>query len=303
MNINIEKSFIRFWVKSVNIIYLTEHIGGILIINDYLSYLPIVIGIIVACLGYLFGQRSNKIERFYRQLDDNLNGLCGPMYFHLRRIFGENNYENREDYLIEFFGNFNSTNSNISKLGNKDAIEEFIKSEILFVKFKKSRNAKDWKEFWESLYFLDKIISDEYWENFNALYGEYRWFQKTLTSNPFIRFWNELIHISFQTSKFSVISALLFVYLCLWDKYNAKLYPEELYYISIDILSLVVTLFGFLLILKSTTYNRNQKRSIVKIILLKISPKLVEFWDMKVVRTPKKIVIPNMHNKHTERDN
>ncbi|MGE6613216.1 hypothetical protein ACQKFG_22330 [Peribacillus sp. NPDC076916] len=49
--------------------------------------LPILVAIIAASLAYLYTKRNNKLNNFYAQVKESLEGILVSMYFDLRIIF------------------------------------------------------------------------------------------------------------------------------------------------------------------------------------------------------------------------
>ena len=267
-------------------------------IKEYLPYLPLAIAIIAAALGYMTGQRSSKINRFFQQVDINLKELCGPMYFSLKRIFEVEDEQKRELFLDSFFEKFSTLNPNLYKLGNKFIIDWFIENENLYFKFKKTRDLKDWEGFWKQLLSLQIMMENEYWENFGSLYNEYRWFQKTLSSNIFIRLWNELIHILIQASQFSVLVSVLLVYLSIWDYFVVKEFPVGTINSSIVILLSTIVTYGLLIVIGSNVYGlRSQKESLIRKLGKRYIPYLFNFFDNKHIRNNKKKNTPQMYHQ------
>jgi hypothetical protein len=271
--------------------------GGF-IIEKYLPYLPVVIAILAASLGYISGQRSGKINRFLLQVDTNLKEVCGPLNFTLKRIFDTNDPALREGLIDEFFSEFNSLNPLLYKLGNKFIIRWHLKCEKLYQTFKRSRDVKDWEEFWIQLESLNNMINEEYWMNFDSLYGEYRWFQSTLTSNIFIRITKEILHFLFQTFHFTTLASLFFVFYSIWDYFAIKYLPSGTVLLSVLVLTFSIMIYGFLMIIGASIAGiRNQRESLIRKILEKHSPKVVAFWEDRILPGNNKKEIPEMYKQ------
>ncbi|HDX9578402.1 TPA: hypothetical protein ROX88_001933 [Bacillus pseudomycoides] len=266
--------------------------------KEYLPYLPLVIAVLAASLGYVTGQRSGKINRFFQQVDVNLKEVCGPMYFSLKRIFEVEDAQKREQFMDHFFEQFSTLNPNLYKLGNKFIIDWFIEAEDLYIKFKKNRELEDWEECWKQLFPLKVMIEHEYWKNFDSLYGEYRWFQRTLTSNIFIRIWHELLHILFQAIQFAVWVSMLFVFYSIWDHFLIGKLPDGTILASILILSFSIMFYVFLMIIGADINGlRKQRASFVRKLGKRFTPKLINFWDKKLIRPSKNVKVPEMYKQ------
>lgn len=167
---------------------------------SFQPYLPFIIPLVVAGIAYFFGQRTNKINRFYTQVENSLKNMIEPLYFKLKDIQKQDDEEKRENMLEDFFeGQFNK---NIASIGNKDIIRWLIRVEKEYRKFKVERTEDLWKEFWILLQYFYNMVENEYWKNFCALYGDYIWYQNNLTTNFLLRFWNELIRMMSESFKF-----------------------------------------------------------------------------------------------------
>ncbi|TYR72710.1 hypothetical protein FZC79_22045 [Rossellomorea vietnamensis] len=265
--------------------------------EEYLPYLPVVIAILAASLGYISGQRSGKINRFLLQVDTNLKEVCGPLNFTLQHISETNDPALREGLIDDFFREFNSLNPTLYKLGNKFIIRWHFKCEKLYQTFKISRDVKDWEEFWRQLESLRIMVDEEYWKNFDSLYGEYRWFQSTLTSNIFIKICKEVLHFLFQAIHFTTLASLIFVFYSIWDYFLIKYFPSGTILLSVLVLTLSIMIYGFLMIIGASIAGlRNQRESLIKKVLEKRSPKIIDFWEDRVLRSSKK-EIPEMYKQ------
>lgn len=172
--------------------------------------------------------------------------MSGPIYFNLRRIFEIEDAKKKEENIDSFFKEFSTLNPNMYKLGNRFTLDWFVKTENLYIKFKKSRKLEDWENFWKEFSSLKAMMENEYWKNFDSLYGEYRWFQETLTSNIFIRIWHEIIHILYQAAQCTVLLSMIFVFYSLWDHFLIGMLPNDSVLFALLILLLSVMFYGLL---------------------------------------------------------
>lgn len=227
------------------------------------------------------------------------------MYFNLRRLFDIEDAQKKERFLDNFFKQFSNLtmNHNTYKLGNKFILDWFIETENLYIKFKKSRKVEHWEDFWKQLVSLKRMIEEEYWKNFDSLYGEYLWFQRTLTSNIFIRLWHELLYILFQASQFTVLISLITVFYSIWDYVFIKTMSNDMILSSSSFLLLSITLYGFLMIIGADIVGfKNQRESFTRKLGKKYTPKVINYWDKAFLRSSKKIEIPDMYNRRQRKD-
>jgi hypothetical protein len=263
-----------------------------------LPYLPIIIAILAASLGYISGQRSGKITRFLLQVDINLKEICGPLNFKLDRIFDTKDPALRESQIDDFFKEFSSLNPSLYKLGNKYIIHWHLKCEKLYLNFKINRSEKDWGQFWRQLELLKNMVNEEYWKNFDSLYGEYRWFQSTLTSNIFLRISKEVLHFLFQTFHFTTLASMFFVFYSIWDYYLIRYLPSGTVLLSVLILCLSIMVYGFLMLLGANIAGlRNQRESFIRKVLENRFPKVVAFWEDRILTGSSKKEIPEMYKQ------
>lgn len=145
------------------------------------------------------------------------------------------------------------------------------------------------------------MAESEYWKNFDSLYGEYRWFQKTLTSNIFIRMWHETIHLLFQAMQFTVILSLIFSFYSFWDYFLQKRLPTGSVPLALLILALSLSLYGFFMVLGADINGlRNQRDSNLRKIIKRFAPRLLNFWDKEVLSSKRKIKVPKMYSNQNQ---
>lgn len=222
--------------------------------------------------------------------------MSGPIYFNLRRIFEIEDAKKKEENIDSFFKEFSTLNPNMYKLGNRFALDWFVKTENLYIKFKKSRKLEDWENFWEEFSSLKAMMENEYWKNFDSLYGEYRWFQETLTSNIFIRIWHEIIHILYQAAQCTVLLSMIFVLYSLWDHFLIGMLPNDSVLFALLILLLSVMFYGLLMIIGADIAGlRNQRKSFIRRVIEKFKPEIINYYDEKFLRSRKKVDIPEMY--------
>jgi hypothetical protein len=224
--------------------------------KSFQPYLPFIIPLIVAGIAYFFGQRTNKINRFYTQAENSLKNMIEPLYFKMKVIRNQDDEEKREILLDQFFDT-QFTNKNISSIGNKYVVRWFIKLEEEYILFKKERTEERWKEFWILLDYLYNMVESEYWTNFCSLYRDYRWYQSNLTTNFLFRFWNELIRMMSESFRFlslvlsfSVIFAV-YEYILYHFFEQKRFLPEGSLQLSFILLLLIVVVLMILYICSS----------------------------------------------------
>lgn len=274
--------------------------------KDFLNYLPVLIAILAAILGYVSGQRGNKINRFYSQVETNLKEVCGPLYFLLDEIQNVEDSDERESKLDYLFINYVSEKNKLFMLGNRYIIEYILRAERKYKRFKKTRKQEDWEIFWQEFAPIRIMIENQYWNNFQISYGEYKWFQKTLVSNIFVRIWYELLFFLFQAGQAIINVMAIFTTYTIYDYYVIHQFPKGTVLDSFIILLVLIGIYGFLLIIGPDikVLRNKDNKSKFRIIFEKILPKPFEKWD-QFINAKKEDNIPDMHyqtNKDEDSD-
>ncbi len=266
--------------------------------KDLLNYLPVLIAILAAILGYVTGQRGNKINRFYSQVETNLKEVCGPLYFLLDEIQNVEDSDEREIKLDYLFNNYASEKNKLFMLGNRYIIEYLMRAERKYKKFKKTRKQEDWEIFWQEFAPIKIMIENQYWNNFQISYGEYKWFQKTLVSNIFVRIWYEILFFLFQAGQALINVMAIFTAFSIYDYFFVHKLPKDTAVLSIILLTIVVFVYIFLNLLgiDIKVLREKEKKSNFRIYCKKLFPKLVGKWDEFIIakRAKKKINVPDM---------
>lgn len=151
------------------------------------EYIPFIIPIVAATVGYIFGQRTTKVNRFYTQNENNLKTVIEPLFLSIKVIMRETSGFKREKLLDDLFELHILEGKGLYQIGNKDLIDKFFYVEELYNDFKKDKSVEKWKEFWIALSCYYKSIKKEYWSNFYTLYRNYRWYLHSLNKNIFVR--------------------------------------------------------------------------------------------------------------------
>lgn len=271
--------------------------------KEFIPYLPLFIAIIAALIAYITTQRNNKINRFYQQVDVNLTEILGPIHLRIDSIMTVKNAKKREEYLDDLFCYSPILKVNLYKLGDRFIIEYLIRTKNLYKNFKETRQIKDWEVFWNNFYSLHIMVNNYYWDNFHSLYGEYRWFQRTLNSNVFIRLWHELLYLLYQATQFSMLVSILFVVYSLYDHFTVKYLPLNTIYYAMILFFIILMVFAFLMILGADIHGLRQKKSsLVRQLGEKYAPNVIYYWDNKFLVKKRKIFTPEMYKKSISTD-
>ncbi|MCK2020520.1 hypothetical protein [Peribacillus frigoritolerans] len=114
------------------------------------EYLPILVAIVAASLAYLYTKRNNKLNNFYAQVKESLEGILGSMYFDLRIILQiedefEKNYE-----VQKWFNKHRRIELSLFKLGDTNLINSYLDLEKEYRQLR-NRTQVDQKAFYINL--------------------------------------------------------------------------------------------------------------------------------------------------------
>ncbi|PEA52929.1 hypothetical protein CON64_20905 [Bacillus pseudomycoides] len=91
--------------------------------NHIKEFLPFILPILTAIVGYIFGQKTSKVNRFYSQNENNLKNIIEPLYFGIKSIKREKSTFQKEKLLDKLFDSYILENKGIYQLGNKDLVD------------------------------------------------------------------------------------------------------------------------------------------------------------------------------------
>lgn len=208
--------------------------------------------------------------------------------------------------IDELFSVYGSSSSKVYLLNNNYIIEWFFMLEEKYKFYINHRSDENWEKFWISLYQLFIMMESEFWKNFNALNGEFRWNRDVSeTQNYLHRTLKEVIRIVTDTLNFLSTCILLFLGLALWMKIWGKPFviPNEYKELVFTIFSFIFTLWGLMMAIGSI-YLSQTKISLKKspfnqfvrsLMPKKIVNKLDEIKKWEDNKLKKRIKIPNRH--------
>lgn len=205
-----------------------------------LQYMPLVIPCIAAILAYLYGKRSNKLNRFDKQVEMNLNEICGPIFFELRSINSCVIPEEKAEKVERFFIDFNSTKIKLHKLGNRKLIEDFLELEEKYLS-QALFNISNMSE-------LEKKFETEYWTNFNSIYSEYKWNQRLSFGNFILRFLDSVMKTVKEILEFMFMAIAFGFYFVVYEWFIKK-YFQSPDILPNDFIQFLVMITIFLLII------------------------------------------------------
>ncbi|PIE92721.1 hypothetical protein CO726_25070 [Bacillus fungorum] len=256
------------------------------------EFIPFIIPILTAVVGYIFGQKTTKVNLFYSQNEKNLKNVIEPLFLSIKVIKREESSFKKEQLLNNLFESYISENKGIHQIGSKDLIDAFLNLEGLYHDFKAEKKDEKWDRFWIELEYFYKWIEKEYWSNFYTLYREYPWYLNSLNRNIFIRISFDVIRFSKDTVNFLSSLSLGFLLFSLYDKvlevmFDKGIMPEGSIVFSILLLAFCIALYGFTTMFGAFSPNSSQQKGYIDKLISKNTTKNKEF--------EKKIKIPKMY--------
>ncbi|MBU8728292.1 hypothetical protein [Bacillus pumilus] len=156
--------------------------------------LSLITAVLSATIAYFYNIKHKDLDRFYKNAQENMETLIEPIYFKLKDIEAIVDKKRKIELLKEFFNTFNSNKINISRLGNRKLIDNFLKSEFAFKKILIDDNEALYQEVIVNTKQLKHIVEEDYWKLFEVIYKDYNWYKKTVDMNYILRF---LLKLSF----------------------------------------------------------------------------------------------------------
>ncbi len=262
--------------------------------NNIKEYLPFIIPILAATLGYIFGQRTTKINRFYTQNENNLKNVIEPLFLSLKMIMKEDSAFKRKKLLDDLFKTYLLEKKGIYQIGNKDLIDKLFYVEGLYKEFKKKQKEEEWKDFWIELNYFYNAIKNEYWNNFYTLYKEYRWYLHSLDKNMFVRFFYEIIRLLKETVNSLTLLSFGFLFFCIYDRlitwmFDKGVMPEDSITFSIILLIFCIAMYCFISVFDALSPDSSQQKNYID--------KLVRKGTNKNKSFEKKITVPPMYKQ------
>lgn len=219
-----------------------------------------------AAIAYFYNIKHKDLDRFYKNAQDNMETLIEPIYFKLRDIEAIVDKERKIELLKEFFDSYNYNKINISRLGNRKLIDNFLKCELAFKKLLLDDSEVLYQEVIVNIKQLNHIVDTDYWKLFEVIYKDYNWYKKTVDMNYILRF---LLKVSlFLQNTFYGIAFLAYVFLTTFIILSIFDFSFNVFRFSILLLSFLFSTALYLLfgMYNSAFADTKQKRTTVDIL-------------------------------------
>lgn len=219
-----------------------------------------------AAMAYFYNIKHKDLDRFYKNAQDNMETLIEPIYFKLRDIEAIVDKERKIELLKEFFDSYNYNKINISRLGNRKLIDNFLKCELAFKKILIDDSEVLYQEVIVNIKQLKHIVDTDYWKLFEVIYKDYNYYKKTVDMNYILRF---LLKVSlFLQNTFYGIAFLAYVFLTTFIILSIFDFSFNVFRFSILLLSFLFSTALYLLfgMYNSAFADTKQKRTTVDIL-------------------------------------
>ncbi|WP_280149574.1 hypothetical protein [Bacillus safensis] len=219
-----------------------------------------------AAIAYFYNIKHKDLDRFYTNAQDNMETLIEPIYFKLRDIEAIVDKERKIELLKEFFDSYNYNKINISRLGNRKLIDNFLKCELAFKKILIDDSEVLYQEVIVNIKQLKHIVDTDYWKLFEVIYKDYNWYKKTVDMNYILRF---LLKVSlFLQNTFYGIAFLAYVFLTTFIILSIFDFSFNTFRFSVLLLSFLFSTALYLLfgMYNSAFADTKQKRTTVDIL-------------------------------------
>lgn len=270
----------------------------------FIKFLPIVSSLILASLGYFFGQKRKRNEQFIKYVEHSLDEVCAPLLYELKKIKNINDSYQKEKLIRAMFDKYTAENSKIHKIGNIYILECFLELEKTFLSVVKDRESKDWIKFNVQFDRFYDMIEEEYWSTITVMYRDYRWFTYNFNKNYYVKHLVNLLRFMYETAKFFVIVWFLGFYFLIYQRIiGEEIFPQYIKEIIVYSFSPVLGLFlftwMFVMGYQGIVY---QKRNIFSQWMRRKFPVFMRFWEGDSFQNPKidesKIHTPKMYEKN-----
>ncbi|MDA1547656.1 MULTISPECIES: hypothetical protein [Bacillus cereus group] len=254
------------------------------------DFIPFIIPILTAVIGYIVGQKTHKVTRFFNQSENNLKTVIEPLFLNIKLIKREESSFKKEQLLNKLFESYLYEYKGIYQIGNKDLIDAFLRLEELYYDFKKEKTEDKWIRFWIELEYFYKWIEKEYWSNFYTLYKEYKWYLTSLNRNIFVRITFDTLRFFKDFVNFLSSLSLGFIFFSLYDKFlkvffNNGILPEGSIKFSIVLLVFCIALYTIITVLNGFSPDSSQKKDYMDMLMSKQTVKNKKFEQQ--IKIPK----------------
>lgn len=267
-------------------------------------YIPLLTTVLAAYLTYFFGYRKGKLNKFFNEVEENINDILSPMFHDIRQINRLEIPFKREELLKKFFCKYGSNSTNLHKIGERYILELYYSTEDLFYNFTKIRSNENWTKFYTKFYELYNQVKKEYDINHDIIYCNYTWHKCLNEKNYLLRLISEIGVFLYETLKF-IVSAGFLLLVPMIVEYNTGKWAITIEFIQAYLILLFIFsgIFGALMMF-SSDYNRlktmQKRKSDLRKFLERNFPKIFVSNNDDYNDINKSIEIPKMYEKYIE---
>ncbi|PZD93006.1 hypothetical protein DNH61_24775 [Paenibacillus sambharensis] len=212
--------------------------------KDLSIYIPFVTAVLAVILGYVSYVKQKKQERFFAQAQENQDKAIGPIRKELLKIQRERNSKNRMTMILAFFTKYSDPESHLYKLANKRLIKYYEETEAFFETYLAKPNVETLDKFEKRFTDLTNTIEGDFWENFNAIYKEHRWYRHLWNHSFIYRLLNEITLTLFEAFKWLLILSTIAVVLGLTKEDMRRLILDN--WVTVVVSYLLILMFAAL---------------------------------------------------------
>lgn len=265
-------------------------------LNLVLQFLPSILSTVLGgILGYLFGVRTRKIDRFFGQVQENLNKVSSPLFHDIRIIERQFRSCERQRLLKDFFNKYGAASTMIYQIGNKSIWEQYYQLEDKYYTFYNQRTQENWNDFWICFHLFSSRVKTEYRINTMVMFREYDWMRFISGKGLLSRFFHEFSRICYETFKTLSFASLFLIYIILWDSLIGNhMIPKDIKSLCFSAIGYIIfPLWGFSMMLAtryiaSTSWKLD--KSIIQLFIERKFPRIAKRWDKIFSDQPKRVV-------------
>ena len=265
-------------------------------------FLPLVFSISIGILGYLFGVRTRKIDRFFSQVQENLDQVSSPLFHDVRAIERQVRSYDRDRLLEILFYKYGGAEHPIYKIGNRYIWECYYQLEDKYYAFSKNRTQENWSNFWVYFDQFSSKVKSEYKLNSLVMSRQYEWMRFISGKGFLTKLYHETCRILYETLTSLVIASMFLIFFIFWDVLSGShLMSEKIISLSFSGISIISVFWG-LSMLSAGKYisltSLTLEKSVVRLLVERKFPKTYQSWDKKFGGQPErfinKVKIPEM---------
>ncbi|ETT54787.1 hypothetical protein C162_03774 [Paenibacillus sp. FSL R7-269] len=241
----------------------------------------IILAAISGFISYQYNHRAKKRESYLKDLSLSYNEVYTPMFKKLKRIKHEQNHQAKMGLIKDFFDEYSTDSTKVRYIGTSFNLETYFELEIQYEKYLQNPGRTTEHSLIDNMEGFYKSIEAEFWEAHDIIYEDHLQYKSLTRKNIFNKLIIEFLILLHNISSFLLGASLIFVYVCLWNRYIQELPMPEGYSQYLDIIMALlifltaVMLFSLTKIFYLTVKKVNRRTNqFLKDLINKIKKKL-----------------------------